>query len=70
MGGVKFSGPVRFLKKGFCSNFFQLLNSMLGLVKFSQSGFYIEYSIYTHILVLRIKACQLFRNCMSDATDN
>ena len=39
---------------------------MLGLGKYSKSWFYIEYSTYTHKLFLLI----LFRNCMSDATDN
>ena len=34
---------------------------MLGLGKYSQNWFYIEYYIY---------ACQLFRNCTSDATNN
>ena len=43
---------------------------MLGIGKFSQSLFYIEYSIYTPILSLWIKGCQLFRNCMWDATHN
>ena len=43
---------------------------MLGLVKYAQSSFYIEYSIYTHKLVLWIKGCQWFRNCMGDATNN
>ena len=43
---------------------------MFGLGKYDQSWFYIEYSIYTHVLVLYIKGCQFFRNCMSDATNN
>ena len=43
---------------------------MLGLGKYAQSWFYIEYLIYTHVLVLWIKGCQLFRNCMSDENDN
>ena len=43
---------------------------MLGLGKYSQSWFYIEYSICTHVLVLWIKGCQFFRKCMSDVTGN
>ena len=43
---------------------------MLGLRKYAQSWFYIEYYIYTHILVLWIKGCQLFINCKCDATHN
>ena len=43
---------------------------MLGLGEYAKSWFYIEYSIFTQKLVLWIKGCQLFRKCMSDATDN
>ena len=43
---------------------------MLGIGKYAQRWFYIEYSIYTHKLVLQIKGYQLFINCMSDATNN
>ena len=43
---------------------------MLELGKCAQSWFYIEFSIYIHELVLWIKGCQLFRNCMSNMTDN
>ena len=38
--------------------------------KYDQSWFYIEYSIYTHVLVLYIEGCEFFRKCMSDATNN
>ena len=41
-----------------------MLNSMLEI----GSIFYIEYLIFTHILVLAIEGCQFFRNCMCDAT--
>ena len=43
---------------------------MLGLGKYSKSWFYMEYSIYMHVLVLWTNGCQFFRNCMSDATYN
>ena len=43
---------------------------MLGFGKCAHIWFYIEYSTYTHILVLWINGCQLFRNFMSNATDN
>ena len=41
---------------------------MLGLGKYFQSWFYKQYLTYTNILVLWIKGCQLFRNCVCDAT--
>ena len=43
---------------------------MLGLDEYAQSRFYIEYSIYTHLLFLWIKGCQFFRNCVCDETHN
>ena len=48
---VKFLGPARFSKKIFCSDFFYIAFNV-GLGKYAQSFFYVEYSIYTHILVL------------------
>ena len=41
---------------------------MLGLGKYAQSWFYIEYLIYTHISVLWINRCQLFINFVCIAT--
>ena len=43
---------------------------MLGIGKYAQGLFYIEYSIYTPVLSLWIKGCHLFRNCLWDATHN
>ena len=43
---------------------------MLELSKYYQSRLYIEYLIYTHIIVLGIKSCQFFRNCMCDSIHN
>ena len=43
---------------------------MLGLVKYAQSWFYIEYLIYNHTVILWINGCQFFRIYMSNATDN
>ena len=43
---------------------------MLGVDKYAQSWFYIEYSINTPKLSLRINGCQLFRNCKWYATQN
>ena len=57
-------------KKIFRGDHFQTLDSMLWLCKYSQSRFYIEYSIYTHKLILWIRYCQFFRNYMCDATHN
>ena len=46
------------------------MHSMSVLGTESKGWFYTEYSIYTHILVLWIKGCQLFINCMSNVTNN
>ena len=43
---------------------------MLGIGKYAQSWFYIEYSIQSPILSLWINGCQLFKNFMRDATHN
>ena len=43
---------------------------MLGIGKYAQNWFYMEYSIYTQILGLWIKGCHFFRNCMLYATRN
>ena len=43
---------------------------MLGICKYAQSWFYIEYSILTLVLSLRIKDCQLFRKFICEATHN
>ena len=43
---------------------------MLGLGKYVQIRFYIEYSINTHGLVLWMKGCKSFGNWMCDATHN
>ena len=43
---------------------------MFALGKYSQSLFYVEYSIYTNVLTLWIIGSQLFRNCMRYATGN
>ena len=49
---VKFLVPVRFLMKGFCRNVFKNMHFMSVVGKESKSWFYIEYSIYTPVLVL------------------
>ena len=43
---------------------------MLGLGKYGKSLFYVEYPKYTHVLILWIKGCQFFRNCITDANNN
>ena len=43
---------------------------MLGIGKYAQIILYIEYAIYTCILILWIKGCQLFRKYLSDAANN
>ena len=63
---VKFLVPAMFLMKGFHSNYLKRIHYMSVLGKNPQSWFYIEYSIYTSILVLWVKGCQLFRYCMCD----
>ena len=35
---------------------------MLGLGKEAQGKYYIQYLLYTHVLILLIKGCQFFRN--------
>ena len=59
-----------FWGKDFVAIVVLMLHSMLGLGNSAQSWFYIEYLIYTHKSDLLINVCQLFRNCMNDATDN
>ena len=43
---------------------------MLGIYEYSQSLFYMEYSIYIPVLVLWIMGCPFFRNCIWDVTHN
>ena len=43
---------------------------MFGLGRYTQNLFYIEDSIYNHVLFLWIKGCRLFRNCMNNVTNN
>ena len=47
---------------------FYTMHSIYVLGKESKSWFYIKYYIFTHILVLLIKSCQFFRNCVCDVT--
>ena len=43
---------------------------MFGIGEYAENWFYTEYSMYTPVLSLWIKGCQLFRNYMWDATHN
>ena len=46
------------------------MHSVFWLGKYAQIRLYIEYLIYIHILILWIKVCQFFRNCVCNATHN
>ena len=60
----------RFLTNVFRCGFFYMIHSMLELSEESKSLFYIKYLLYTHVLVLWIKGCKLFKNFICGVTKN